>query len=180
MQQTQRRILFFILLAAGFAWILFSADKSGTSTAGKIPAPQTGFLAPDFALKTPEGETIQLSDLRGQPVLVNLWATWCPPCRAEMQTLETVYNDYKDQGFIVLAVNMTSQDDPQAILPFVTERGLTYPILLDDKGEIAKPYQMKSLPSSFFINRDGTINEVVIGGPMAEALLRTRIEEMLK
>jgi len=180
MQQTQRRILFFILLAAGFAWILFSADKSGTSTAGKIPAPQTGFLAPDFALKTPEGETIQLSDLRGQPVLVNLWATWCPPCRAEMQTLETVYNDYKDQGFIVLAVNMTSQDDPQAILPFVTERGLTYPILLDDKGEIAKAYQMKSLPSSFFINRDGTINEVVIGGPMAEALLRTRIEEMLK
>ena len=180
MQQTQRRILFFILLAAGFAWILFSADKSGTSTVGKIPAPQTGFLAPEFALKTPEGETIQLSDLRGQPVLVNLWATWCPPCRAEMQTLETVYNDYKDQGFIVLAVNMTSQDDPQAVLPFVTERGLTYPILLDDKGEIAKAYQMKSLPSSFFINRDGTINEVVIGGPMAEALLRTRIEEMLK
>ena len=180
MQQTQRRILFFMLLAAGFAWILFSADKSGTSTAGKIPAPQTGFLAPEFALKTPEGETIQLSDLRGQPVLVNLWATWCPPCRAEMQTLETVYNDYKDQGFIVLAVNMTSQDDPQAVLPFVTERGLTYPILLDDKGEIAKAYQMKSLPSSFFINRDGTINEVVIGGPMAEALLRTRIEEMLK
>ena len=180
MQQTQRRILFFILLAAGFAWILFSADKSGTSTAGKIPAPQTGFLAPEFALKTPEGETIQLSDLRGQPVLVNLWATWCPPCRAEMQTLETVYNDYKDQGFIVLAVNMTSQDDPQAVLPFVTERGLTYPILLDDKGEIAKAYQMKSLPSSFFINRDGTINEVVIGGPMAEALLQTRIEEMMK
>src|SRR6187455_1378614 len=133
MQQTHRRILFFILLAAGFAWILFSADKSGTSTAGKIPAPQTGFLAPDFVLKTPEGETIQLSDLRGKPVLVNLWATWCPPCRAEMQTLETVYNDYKDQGFIVLAVNMTSQDDPQAVLPFVTERGLTYPILLDDK-----------------------------------------------
>ena len=180
MQQTQRRILFFMLLAAGFAWILFSADKSGTSTAGKIPAPQTGFLAPDFALKTLEGEAIQLSDLRGQPVLVNLWATWCPPCRAEMQTLETVYNDYKDQGFIVLAVNMTSQDDPQAVLPFVTERGLTYPILLDDKGEIAKAYQMKSLPSSFFINRDGTINEVVIGGPIAEALLRTRIEEMLK
>ena len=180
MQQTPRRILFLILLAAGFAWILFSADKSGTSTAGKIPAPQTGFLAPDFALKTPEGETIQLSDLRGQPVLVNLWATWCPPCRAEMQTLETVYNDYKDQGFIVLAVNMTSQDDPQAVLPFVTERGLTYPILLDDKGEIAKAYQMKSLPSSFFINRDGTINEVVIGGPMAEALLQTRIEEMMK
>jgi cytochrome c biogenesis protein CcmG, thiol:disulfide interchange protein DsbE len=180
MQQTQRRILYLILLAAGFAWILISADRSGTSTAGKIPAPQTGFLAPDFELKTLAGETIKLSDLRGQPVLVNLWATWCPPCRAEMPTLETVYNDYRGQGFTVLAVNMTSQDDPQAVPPFIKERGLTYPILLDEKGEIAKAYQMKSLPSSFFINRDGTIHEVVIGGPMAEATLRTRIEEILK
>lgn len=180
MQQTQRRIFYLFLLAAGFAWILFSADRSGTSTAGKIPAPQTGFLAPDFALKTPEGETIRLSDLRGQPVLVNLWATWCPPCRAEMQTLETVYNDYKDQGFTVLAVNMTYQDNPDLILPFVDERGLTYPILLDETGEVARAYQMKSLPSSFFIDRDGIIHEVVIGGPMAEALLRTRIEEILK
>jgi peroxiredoxin len=180
MQQTQRRILYLFLLAAGFAWILFSADTSGTSTAGKIPAPQAGFLAPDFELKTPEGETIRLADLRGQPVLVNLWATWCPPCRAEMQTLETVYNDYKDQGFTVLAVNMTSQDDPREIAPFVEQRGLTYPILLDENGAVSKAYQMKSLPSSFFINRDGTINEVIIGGPMAEALLRTRIEAIIK
>lgn len=180
MQQAQRRILYLFLLAAGFAWILFSADRSGSSTAGKIPAPQAGFLAPDFALKTPDGKTIRLSELRGQPVLVNLWATWCPPCRAEMQTLETVYNDYRGQGFTVLAVNMTSQDDPQLIMPFVKERGLTYPILLDEKGEVARAYQMKSLPSSFFVNRDGTINEVVIGGPMAEALLRTRIEDILK
>ena len=97
-----------------------------------------------------------------------------------MQTLETVYNVYKDQGFTILAVNMTSQDDPLAVMPFVEERGLTYPILLDEKGDVARAYQMKSLPSSFFINRDGTINDVVIGGPMAEALLRTRIEELLK
>jgi cytochrome c biogenesis protein CcmG, thiol:disulfide interchange protein DsbE len=180
MQQTQRRMLYLILLAAGFAWILISADRSGTSTAGKIPAPQAGFLAPDFALQTTEGKTIKLSELRGQPVLVNLWATWCPPCRAEMKTLETVYNDYKDQGLIILAVNMTSQDQPEAILPFVQERSLTYPILLDAHGEVASAYQMKSLPSSFFINRDGTIHEVVIGGPMAEATLRTRIEEILK
>jgi peroxiredoxin len=97
-----------------------------------------------------------------------------------MKTLETVYNDYRDQGFTILAVNMTNQDDPQAILPFVREQGLTYPILLDETGVVAKAYQMKSLPSSFFINRDGTINEVIIGGPMAEALLRTRIEEILR
>jgi len=131
-------------------------------------------------LKTLTGETVRLSDLHGQAVLVNLWATWCPPCQAEMQTIEKVYNDYKDEGLTVLAVNMTYQDNPQAVMPFVKKKGLTYPILLDETGSMATTYQMKSLPSSFFINRDGTINEVVIGGPMAEALLRTRIEEILK
>lgn len=180
MQQTHRRILYMILLAAGFAWILFSADKTGTSTSGRIPAPQAGFLAPDFELKTPQGNSVKLSDLRGQAVLVNLWATWCPPCRAEMQTLETVYNEYKDQGFTILAVNMTYQDDPAAVMPFVEEQGLTYPVLLDETGAVAGAYQLKSLPSSFFIDRDGTIHEVVIGGPMSEALLRTRIEQILK
>jgi len=180
MQQTQRRIIYTIILLLGFTWIFISADRSGASTAGKISAPQQGFLAPDFELKTPTGESVKLLDLRGQAVLVNLWATWCPPCRAEMQTIEKVYNEYKDQGFTVLAVNMTYQDSQLEIMPFVNEQGLTFPILLDETGDMANAYQLQSLPSSYFINRDGIINEVVIGGPMAEALLRTRIEEILK
>jgi len=180
MQPTQRRIIYSIILLLGFAWILASMDKSGSSTAGKIPAPQQGFLAPDFELSTTAGDTIKLSDLRGQAVLVNLWATWCPPCRAEMPAIEKIYNEYKDQGFTVLAVDMTYQDDPAAVLPFVEEYGLTFPILLDKTGEMGKAYQLKSLPSSYFIDREGIITEVVIGGPMAEALLRTRIESILK
>jgi len=180
MQLIKRRIIYSILLIVGFAWIFVSADKSGASTSGKIPAPQQGFLAPDFELKTPTGESVKLFDLRGQVVLVNLWATWCPPCRAEMKTIEKIYNEYKDQGLVVLAVNMTYQDDPSAIMPFVNEQGLTFPILLDETGAMASAYQLRSLPSSYFIGRDGIINEVVIGGPMAEALLRTRIEEILK
>jgi len=180
MQPIKRKILYSIVLIIGFAWILVSADKSGVSTSGKIPAPQQGFLAPDFELKTLTGETIKLSDLRGQVVLVNLWATWCPPCRAEMKTIEKIYNEYKDQGLVVLAVNMTYQDDPFAIVPFVKEQGLTFPILLDETGGMAGAYQLRSLPSSYFIGRDGIINEVVIGGPMAEALLRTRIEDILE
>jgi peroxiredoxin len=180
MQQTQRRIIYGIVLAVGFAWILASADKSGSSTAGEIPAPQQGFLAPDFELKTLTGETVKLSDLRGQAVLVNLWATWCPPCREEMPAINKIYNEYKDEGFVVLAIDMTYQDDPTAIQPFVEKYGLSFPILLDESGTVGKAYQLKSLPSSYFINRDGIINEVVIGGPMAEALLRTRIEDILK
>lgn len=180
MDTTQRRILYSLILILGFAWIFVSADKSGTSTSGKIPAAQQGFLAPDFELKTLGGETVKLSDFRGQAVLVNLWATWCPPCRAEMQSIDKIYHEYKDQGFVVLAVNMTYQDDPQAVEPFVHKYNLTFPILLDEKGMVGNAYQLHSLPSSFFIDRNGTIHEVVIGGPMAEALLRTRVEEILK
>jgi len=180
MQPVQRRIIYSLILLLGLAWIWVSADRSGTSTAGQVPAPQQGFLAPDFELKTPAGETIKLTELRGQAVLVNLWATWCPPCRAEMQTIETIYNEYKDQGFVVLAVNMTYQDNQTDIMPFVTDQGLTFPILLDETGNMANVYQLKSLPSSYFIGRDGIIHEVIIGGPMAEALLRTRVEAILK
>jgi cytochrome c biogenesis protein CcmG/thiol:disulfide interchange protein DsbE len=180
MNTNQRRILYIFILILGLGWIFISADKSGASTAGAIPAPQQGFLAPDFELKTTTGETIKLSDLRGQAVLVNLWATWCPPCRAEMKSIEKIYNEYKDQGLVVLAVNMTYQDDPTKIAPFVTEQGLTFSILLDETGAVGHAYQLRSLPSSFFIGRDGIIHEVVIGGPMAEALLRTRVEEILK
>jgi len=180
MNATQRRITYSIILILGLAWIVVSADRTGTSTAGKIPAPQQGFPAPDFELKTTEGEIIKLSDLRGQAVLVNLWATWCPPCRAEMPAIEKVYNEYRDEGFAVLAVNMTYQDTFSDIAPFVEEYGLTFPILLDETGEVGTAYQLRSLPSSFFIDRDGIIREVVIGGPMAEALLRTRVEEILK
>ncbi|HET6824244.1 MAG TPA: TlpA disulfide reductase family protein [Anaerolineales bacterium] len=180
MQRYQRQIAYLIILGLGLVWIFVSADRSGESTAGKITAPQQGFLAPDFELKTPTGETIHLSELRGQAVLVNLWATWCPPCREEMQSIENVYQEYKGKAFTVLAVNMTYQDDPLAIIPFVNEQKLTFPILLDETGEMANVYQLRSLPSSYFIRPDGIINEVVIGGPMSEALLRTRIEDILR
>lgn len=180
MYKIQRIILYLLILIAGAAWIALSVDKTGASTSGNIPAPQAGFAAPDFSLNTPTGETYKLSELRGQAILVNLWATWCPPCRAEMPAIEKMYKEYKDQGFMVLAVNMTYQDDPFAVVPFIEEYGLTFPILLEETGDAASAYQLRSLPSSYFINRNGIINEVVIGGPMSEALLRTRIEEILK
>lgn len=180
MQPIRRRALYLFILAAGLAWIFASADRSGTSTARQIPAPRRGFLAPDFTLQTTTGETIRLANLRGQAVLVNLWAAWCPPCRAEMPAIQKMYEEYKDQGFVVLAVNMTWQDDPAAVAPFVQKYGLTFPVLLEPSGAAARLYELRSLPSSFFIDRQGVIREVVIGGPMAEALLRTRIEAILK
>lgn len=173
-------MLYLLILVAGLAWLVASADRSGLSAAGQIPAPRQGFLSPDFMLQTTTGKSVRLSDLRGQVVMVNLWATWCPPCRAEMPAIQKMYDEYKDQGFTVLAVNVTYQDDPAAVGPFVQEYGLTFPVLLEPSGATASLYELRSLPSSFFIDRQGVIQEVVIGGPMAEALLRTRIEALLK
>lgn len=180
MHSRNRRIAYVILLVLGLVWIYLSKDSDSSATAGSFAAPQQGFLAPDFTLNTPGGETIQLADLRGQAVLVNLWATWCPPCREEMQSIETIYQAYRDEGFTVLAVNMTYQDNPERVLPFVQDQDLNFPILLDETGEMAHAYQMRSLPSSYFIRRDGTIDQVVIGGPMSEALLRARVEAILE
>lgn len=180
MQPIYRRLSFVIVLIAGLAWTFASADPAGTSTAGAIPAPRQGFLAPDFTLQTTTEESITLSELRGQAVLVNLWATWCPPCRAEMPTIQKLYDEYKHQGFVVLGVDMTYQDNASAVQPFIQENGLTFPILLDTTGQMADQYELRSLPSSFFIDRSGVVQEVVIGGPMSEALLRTRIESILE
>ena len=179
MQPSHRRILFILILALGAGWIFLSADKEGVSTAGQIPAPQKGFLAPDFSLETLEGKSVTLSDLRGKVVLLNFWATWCPPCRAEMPAFQQAYADYKDEGFVVLAVNATAQDSAEEVAKFIDEYGLSFPIVLDRTGEVNQLYLVQSLPTSFFIDKDGVIQEVVVGG-LAEAMVRARVEKLLK
>jgi cytochrome c biogenesis protein CcmG/thiol:disulfide interchange protein DsbE len=162
------------ILLLGALWMAWSAVPAGGTTDGNPPAPIEGFLAPDFELTTLEGETIRLSGLRGKAVLVNFWASWCPPCRSEMPAMQQIYTEYGPDGFVILAINSTHQDRLTDVQSFVTERSLTFPILLDHAGQVSADYQIRSLPTSFFIDSDGIIREVVIGGPMAEALLRTR------
>lgn len=169
----------FILIASA-AWIWISRGEPGSTSEGKLSLPRQGFQAPEFSLETPEGETISLSDLRGRPVLINLWTSWCPPCRAEMPALNRVYHEYGDEGFEILAINSTWQDRREDAMAFAAELGLDFPVLLDTDGQVSRIYQLRSLPTSFFIGKDGVIREVVIGGPMSEALLRIRVEELLK
>jgi len=171
-----------LILLLGAAWIWLSAATPGSTTAGEIPAPQEGFLAPDFTLQTLGGEEITLSELRGTPLLINLWASWCGPCRAEMPAMQRIYEKYAvtESSFTILAVNATNQDNPNSAATFVAEHGLTFPILMDIDGSVSASYQLRSLPTSFFVNRQGIIEEIVIGGPMSEALLQTRVENLLE
>ena len=171
-------VLSLIILLAGATWILLSAAEPGGTTSGSIPAPRPSFLAPDFSLPTGQGNVITLSDLRGRPVLINIWASWCRPCRAEMPAIQEVYAAYQDKGFIVLGVNATQQDSQDAALAFAQEMGLTFPILLDQAGEVTRLYETRAFPTSFFIDEQGIVREVVVGGPMAEALLRIRVEQL--
>lgn len=179
MQPIPRRILLVGILLLGLAWTWFNRADPGQVTGDLVPAPQAGFLAPDFTLETITGETFSLVALHGQPVIVNFWASWCPPCRTEMPALQAVYNDYKSQ-VAILAVNAASQDTLSDALAFQAETGLILPILLDTDGTSQRLYTVTSLPTTFFIGADGIISEVVIGGPMSEAGLRARIESLLE
>jgi thiol-disulfide isomerase/thioredoxin len=169
-----------LLLTVSAAWIWLSAAPPGSTTQGDIPAPQKGFQAPDFQLETFGGENYTLSELRGKPILINFWASWCPPCRSEMPAIQNVYDEFRDQGFEVLAVNSTHQDNLGDAITFAQIHKLSFPILLDRNGSVGDLFEIRSLPTTFFVDRQGTIQEVVIGGPMAEALLQIRAEQLLE
>ncbi|NIS81147.1 MAG: redoxin domain-containing protein [Anaerolineales bacterium] len=159
--------------------MVVSAVPGLETTGGRIPSPREGFLAPDFSLELLDGGTLTLSDLRGETVLVNLWATWCPPCRAEMPAIQEVFEANKDRGFEVVAVNMTFQDREAEVAAFVEQLGLSFPVALDRSGEVARLYLMRALPTTFFIDREGDIHKVIVGGPMSEITLRTTVEDLL-
>ncbi len=168
------------VLVAGAAWIWMSAVPAGTSTAGRIPAPRQSFLAPDFTLETADGQTFTMSELRGKPVLINLWTSWCPPCKAEMPALQRAYQRYQSEDLVILGINATNQDSQVAALNFAAENGLSFPILMDTAGEVSAIYQLRSLPTSYFVDHEGIIQEVVVGGPMSEALIRINVEKLLE
>lgn len=121
--------------------------------------------APSFTIQTLTGETVSLEDFRGKRILLNFWATWCPPCKEEMPDMQTLYNEFKDQDFVVLAVNVTiTEKSSEVVTKFVEDYDLNFPILMDEKGEVAHQYEILSYPTSFFIDSDGIIRKKIVGG----------------
>lgn len=171
------RLFSAFLLLLGLGWLVFSRDPEHSNAVGRILAPKQGFLAPDFSLETTDGQIIRLSELRGKTVVLNFWATWCPPCRAEMPTLERIAQEYADQDVILLGINLNFLDKAAEIQAFLEKYGITFPILLDRQGEVARLYEISALPTTFFIGPDGMIRYVVIGGPISEVTLRIQIEK---
>jgi len=139
---------------------------------------QKGNVAPDFELKNLAGESIKLSDLRGKKVIVNMWATWCPPCRAEMPDMQRIFEKYKDDGVAILGVNLTkSEQRPENVAAFLEEFGITFPVVLDTESEVAALYQIQPIPTSYLIDSRGVIQEKVIGS-MDYAMMKDILSEM--
>jgi len=146
-----------------------SAADDGTSL--KV-APKVGALAPPFELETPSGEKASLESFRGRPLILNFWATWCPPCRAEMPDLQAFYERNQGRGVVVIGIDQG--EDAKAVNEFLSEfePRITYPILLDKDGEVSRKYRLFGLPSSFFIDSDGIIRALWPGFMNAEVIER--------
>ncbi len=168
-----------LLFILGLIWITLSREPPDVVAARsqRPPSPQVDAPAPDFSLKTLTGETIRLSNLQGQAVLVNFWATWCPPCRAEMPAIQQVYDKYRGQGVTVLAINL--QESEAQVSNFAGQTRLTFPILIDQEGTVFARYRVNGLPSTFFVDRQGVIRTVTLGGPMTEAFIDSQVADLL-
>ena len=167
------RTLPLILLGLGLTLIAASAyfilrDISPQTDFSTVPV-KVDFPAPELTLTDLRGESHSLADYRGQVVLVNLWATWCPPCKEEMPTLQDFYNKHRDKGFVIIAVN---DGDPTAdVLQFVKDFELTFPIWLDPTYIATKQaFKTLGLPSSYVIDRNGIIRLQWVGGIEKRAL----------
>jgi cytochrome c biogenesis protein CcmG, thiol:disulfide interchange protein DsbE len=121
-----------------------------------------GNAAPDFELKTLDGKSIRLSELQGKKVILNFWATWCPPCQAEMPEMQNFYEKY-NKDVEVLAVNLTSQDSRDKVDSFIKEYGLTFPVVLDEEGDVLKLYKISPIPTSYIIDSEGIIRDKYVG-----------------
>ena len=118
----------------------------------KLEADDTKRQTADFTLLDLQGKPWHLRDLKGKVVLVNFWATWCPPCRKEMPDLQALYDKYKDQGFLVLSI---SDEETAKVSPFIAERKITYPVLLDPGRKINDAFIVEGIPKSFVYDREG-------------------------
>ena len=117
--------------------------------------------ADDFTLPMLGGGTFRLSEHRGKVVLVNFWATWCPPCLEEMPAMERLWRKHKDAGFLLVAISVDA--DPQKVVPFAAQHTLTFPIAFDAKMAVAERYGVRALPSSFILGKTGDLAGLALG-----------------
>lgn len=185
-------IVFPIVLLIGLiSWAIFD-NQSMKDTESQIIKPpvseiakevakfgiQKGKMAPDFDLATINGEHTKLSNYRGKKVILNFWASWCPPCKAEMPNIEEFYKKNKDKNVIVLAVNLTTEDkNRNNMQKFIKDLGLTFPVLLDEQGNVGNLYQAFTIPTSYIIDTKGIVQQKFVG-PMSKETIKRLVSNI--
>jgi cytochrome c biogenesis protein CcmG, thiol:disulfide interchange protein DsbE len=149
-----------ILLGITSAWLLLGI--------GNTPPTRIGHASGDFTLTSLAGNAVHLSDFKGQVVMLNGWGTWCPPCRAEMPTLNAFYRLHQAQGFQLLAIN--AGEDRAAVASFIAQTGFTFPVLLDPGELVLSSLGTRGLPTTYIIGRDGVLKSIHVGEFAAQDL----------
>lgn len=160
--------------------LIESKDGSGEEGAAGEVGLDFGNLPPDFELATLDGKPLTLSELKGKKVVLNFWATWCPPCKAEMPHMQNYYEKSAEEDNVeIVAVNLTSSENRgvKVVQEFIDSYGLTFKIPLDETGMVGEEYQVFQIPTTYMLNTDGTISQIV-KGPMDESTLKTLIDDL--
>lgn len=137
---------------------------------------QVGDKAPDFVLVDMKGEKHQLSDYKGQGVFLNFWGTWCKPCEREFPLMDKHYQEYKEKGLEILAVNIGESNF--AVQKYVDRKSLGFPVLIDNNKSVMETYNINPLPTTLLINPEGII-EKVITGEMSEETIKAYMEQII-
>ena len=181
---TGRRRPFFLwiltglsVITLGLAFWKWQQDRQLIAQQSRPTPPRLAVLAPEFRLMSPAGTAMNLSDLRGKVVLLNFWATWCPPCDSEIPDLNAIYRQYgKEKAFVVVGVNL--QEQPEEVTSYASRRSIAFPVLLDRDGHVTgRDYQIRTLPASVIIDREGRIRDSWTGPLLREAIL-ARLEKV--
>lgn len=165
-----------LTLAVAFMLLIYTNDTASSSDFSAVPA-EVNYPAPELTLTDLNGEQVSLTDHLGQVVLVNLWATWCPPCRDEMPTLQAFYEKYRSDGFVLISIDQG--ETVEQVTPFIEEFGLTFPVWLDTGSEAGRIFKTISLPSSYVIDRTGQVRLMWFGG-ISKKNLEKYVPEIIK
>lgn len=159
-----------LLIAGGVAGLFVAASR-----AARLPGTPVSTLLPDVRVSALDGEVLSLGDLRGRPVLINFWATWCPPCREEMPALARVERKWAGRGAAVLAINF--EEDRAAIERYLEENGLALPVYADSAGEAAELLDITYLPTTLFVDGAGVIRSRV-EGPLTQGQMEAGLRAL--